>query len=413
MRGFNGVVFEDDFRAICKQHVHVLHSESYSMLASEEERLHTVTHLQQKANSLDVEKAWRKQAEYEHYRLAAIVESSNDAIISKTLDGIITSWNQAAEQLFGYSEQEALGKPITLIIPPTLHEEEHEIISKLRQGIRIQHYETVRLRKDGTLVDVSLSISPIKDSTGNIVGASKIARDITERKELDRRKDEFIGIASHELKTPVTALKGFAQVLQRRFQKRGDAEAERFLSRMNSQLDKLTRLINEILDVTKMQNGKLVYRMELFDFGSLAQEIIENVQATSHKHRILFESTAQAEVCIYGDRDRIGQVITNLLTNAIKYSRRADMVIVRITTDGERATFSVQDYGIGIDEAFHEKIFERFYQVSEPAEQTYSGLGIGLYISREIIQRHGGCLCVQSRKGEGSTFSFSLRLEHA
>ncbi|HLL78191.1 MAG TPA: PAS domain S-box protein [Ktedonobacteraceae bacterium] len=410
MRGFDGEVFEEDFRAICMQHSHVLPAESYSALTSQGERLLAITQLQQKANSLEFEIAMRKQAEYEHYRLAAIVESSNDAIVSKTLDGIITSWNQAAEVLFGYSEQEVIGKPITIIIPPDLQSEEKEIISKLRQGIRIQHFETVRLRKDGTSVDVSLSISPIKDGMGNIIGAAKIARDITERKELERRKDEFIGIASHELKTPVTVLKGFAQVLQRRFQSRDDPESLRFLTRMNTQLDKLTRLINELLDISKIQNGRLVYRMEKFDLLMLAQEIIENVQAALRSHHILLETATEAEVCIYGDRDRIGQVIMNLLTNAIKYSRGAERVIVRIMFDGELASLSVQDFGIGIDEAYHEKIFERFYQVTEPAEQTYPGLGIGLYFSREIIQRHQGRLCVQSRKGEGSTFTFSLPL---
>lgn len=410
MHGFDNIVFEGDFKAICAQHSYVLPAESYSKLTSQKERLLAITHLQQKASSLDIEIARRQQAEYEHYRLAAIVESSNDAIVSKILDGIITSWNQAAERLFGYSEQEAIGKPITIIIPPDLQSEEKEIISKLRRGIRIQHFETVRLRKDGTTIDVSLSISPIKDSKGNVIGAAKIARDITERKELERRKDDFIGIASHELKTPVTVLKGFAQILQRRFQNRDDAESLRFLTRMNTQLDKLTRLINELLDASKIQNGQLVYRMEKFDLLALVEEIIENVQAASRSHRILLETATEGEICIYGDRDRIGQVIMNLLTNAIKYSRGADRVILRIMADGGRASLSVQDFGIGIDQVYHENIFERFYQVPEIAEQTYPGLGIGLYLSREIIRRHQGCLRVQSSRGEGSTFTFSLPL---
>jgi PAS domain S-box-containing protein len=352
--------------------------------------------------------AKRKKAEEEHYRLAAIVESSNDAIIGKTLNGMITSWNDAAEQLFGYTAQEAIGKPITTIIPPELHREEEEIISKLRQGIRIQYYETVRVRKDGTKVDVSLSISPVKDSEGNIIGAAKIARDITERKELERRKDEFISMASHELKTPVTSLKGFTQLLHRRFRQRDDEESLRFLARMDAQIANLTKLISDLLDISKMQTGQLAYREEPFDLDALVQEIVENVQGITQTHRLVVENPARVRV--YGDRDRIGQVLINLLTNAIKYSPNADRVIVRITTDGANALVSVQDLGMGIDEAYQEKIFERFYQVNEPEMQTYPGLGIGLYIASEIIKRHQGRIWVQSRKGEGSTFSFSLPL---
>jgi len=352
----------------------------------------------------------RRQAEEEHSRLAALVESSNDGIVGKTLDGIITSWNQAAERLFGYSASEAVGKPITIIIPPTLYQEEEDIIEKLGKGIRIQHYETVRLRKDGTLIEVSLSISPLKDSMGKVIGAAKIARDISERKELDRRKDEFISMASHELKTPITALKGFTQLLHRRFKSRGDEESLHFLARIDTQLNKLTKLISDLLDISKMQVGKLEYCMEVFDLDVLAQEIVESVQGTTQTHRLLLEKTAG--IRILGDRDRIGQVLINLLTNAIKYSPDADRVIMQVAIDGENALVSVQDFGIGIAKAYQEKIFERFYQVSESEEKTYPGLGIGLYIVRQIIKRHQGHLWVQSRKGGGSIFSFSVPLVH-
>src|SRR6266568_584436 len=311
----------------------------------------------------------RRQAEEEHSRLAALVESSNDGIVGKTLDGIITSWNQAAERLFGYSASEAVGKPITIIIPPTLYQEEEDIIEKLGKGIRIQHYETVR-----------------------------------------RRKDEFISMASHELKTPITALKGFTQLLHRRFKSRGDEESLHFLARIDTQLNKLTKLISDLLDISKMQVGKLEYCMEVFDLDVLAQEIVESVQGTTQTHRLLLEKTAG--IRILGDRDRIGQVLINLLTNAIKYSPDADRVIMQVAIDGENALVSVQDFGIGIAKAYQEKIFERFYQVSESEEKTYPGLGIGLYIVRQIIKRHQGHLWVQSRKGGGSIFSFSVPLVH-
>ncbi len=340
------------------------------------------------------------------YRLAAIVESSDDAIVSKTLDGIITSWNAAAEQIFGYSAEEAIGKHITLIIPPELFSEEEEILSKLRRGQRIDHYETVRTRKDGTRVEVSLSISPVKDRTGKIIGGAKIARDISERRDLERRKDEFIGIASHELKTPITSLKGFTHLLRRRLKNAGDEEALRFLARMDSQLDRLTGLVNDLLSITQMQHGQLAYRMEVFDLKGLVQETVENVQGTTQTHRFLLQETFPAPV--YGDRDRIGQVLMNLLMNAIKYSRDADRVIVHMARQEGNVVVNVQDFGIGIAQEDQQKIFEQFSQAGEANGTTYPGLGIGLYISRNIIERHQGCLSVQSRKGEGSTFSFHL-----
>lgn len=352
----------------------------------------------------------RKEAEEIRRRLAAIVESSDDAIVGKTLDGIITSWNTAAERLFGYSTAEAIGKHITLIIPVELYREEEEIIGKLRQGIRIQHYETVRLRKDGRRIEVSLSISPVKDDSGKIIGAAKIARDISERREQERRKDEFISMASHELKTPVTSLKGFTQILHRRFLKHNDNEAVRFLARMDAQINRLTTLIGDMLDLSKMQNSQLAYRMERFHLAELVEEIVENVQGTTQTHHLLLEKTVVVQ--IYGDRDRIGQVLINLLTNAIKYSPTAEKIMVRMAIHEETVVVSVQDFGIGIAESYQESIFQRFYQVNEPAEKTYPGLGIGLYIASTIIERHKGRLWVQSRKGEGSIFHFSLPLTH-
>ena len=266
----------------------------------------------------------QKHAEAEMARYAAIVTSSDDAIVSKTLDGTITSWNTAAERMFGYPEEEAIGQPITLIIPPELHQEEVDILGKLRRGIRIQHYETVRLRKDGTKVAVSLSISPVKDRAGNIIGAAKIARDITERLELERRKDEFISMASHELKTPITTLKGFTQLLRRKLEGQGLPEAVPTLTKMEAQVNRLTRLIDELLDVSKIQAGRVDYEEEPVDLAALLRETVELLQASSPTHTLLIRGTHQA--WIMGDQDRLGQMLTNLITNAIKYSPQANKV---------------------------------------------------------------------------------------
>jgi PAS domain S-box-containing protein len=415
MHSFSGQAHAAQFLEIIRLHSHLIPAGVSSLLIDPDEQLQAIALLQRKTYSLETEIEQREEVEQRLrvseealYRLAAIVESSDDAIVSKTLDGIITSWNASAERLFGYSAEEAVGRHITLIIPPELYPEEDEILRKLRQGERIKHYETVRVRKDGRRVDVSLSISPVKDRNGKIIGGSKIARDIGERRELERRKDEFIAMASHELKTPVTSLKGFTQLLQRRLRNSGNEEDLRFLTRMDTQVNRLTHLVDDLLNLTKMQTGKLEYRMEAFDLAELVQEIVENVQEATQTHRLLLEKTVVASV--YGDRDRIGQVLTNLLTNAIKYSKDADRVIIRMEVSEGNVIVSVQDFGIGIPQEYQQRIFERFFRVSETGGTTYSGLGIGLYISRNIIKRHQGKLGVQSRKGEGSTFFFQLPL---
>lgn len=350
----------------------------------------------------------RKQAEAELARYSAIVTSSNDAIVSKTLDGIITSWNHAAERMFGYTAEEAIGQHITLIIPPELRQEEEDILRKLRQGVRIQHYETVRLRKDGTKVDVSLSISPVKDSAGNVIGAAKIARDITERLELEQRKDEFISMASHELKTPITTLKGLSQLLLRKVDRQGMPEAVPMLTRMEAQIDRLTKLIDELLDASKIQAGRLDYEEQPVDLAALLRETVELLQATSPTHTLIVRGTPQA--WMMGDKDRLGQVLTNLITNAIKYSPQANTVDLSITASNKTVTLRVQDSGIGIPKAHQKNIFDRFYRVRD-SHQAFSGLGMGLYIAHEIVKRHDGEITVESEEGKGSTFVVSLPLK--
>jgi signal transduction histidine kinase len=180
------------------------------------------------------------------------------------------------------------------------------------------------------------------------------------------------------------------------------------LARMDAQVTKLTKLINDLLDLSKMQTGQLDYRVERFDLDALVQEIVENVQRTTQTHHLLLERQTQIEV--FGDRDRIGQVLINLLNNAIKYPPQTDTVLVRVAKDQNKALVSVQDLGIGITKEHQYKICERFYQVTDPEEKTYPGLGIGLYISYEIVKRHGGQIWIESKKGEGTTFHFILPL---
>lgn len=237
--------------------------------------------------------------------------------------------------------------------------------------------------------------------------AAALEAEIDERKQLEARKNAFISMASHELKTPVTSLKGFTQILQRRLRQQGaDSQTLLFLDRMDAQLKRLTNLIADLLDLSRMQTGNLVFRESSFDFDDLVRETVENVQAAITTHHLRVEGATSAMVV--GDRDRLDQVLINLLTNAIKYSPQADTVLISLSGDDARVEVAVRDFGIGIAEAHHERIFERFYQVSGPDENTYPGLGIGLHIVRTIVERHSGRVWLESREGAGSTFRVTL-----
>ncbi|MDQ2784150.1 MAG: ATP-binding protein [Chloroflexota bacterium] len=234
------------------------------------------------------------------------------------------------------------------------------------------------------------------------------ARLYTEAQRAIAVRDEFMSLASHELKTPVTSLKMYTQVLQRQAERRGDsAMTDRFV-KMDRQIDKLTGLINDLLNVARIEGGRLEYLDESLDLNAVVQEAVEAVQPITDKHTIAIEG--EIDTPVWGDGERIGQVITNLLTNAIKYSPQADRVIVRLAREDGRAMISVQDFGIGIDEAHQPKVFDQFYRVSDPSEKTFPGLGLGLHIANEIVKRHGGTLHVRSVKDAGATFTVIMPL---
>jgi len=235
--------------------------------------------------------------------------------------------------------------------------------------------------------------------------------DVTKRKELERQKDEFLAIASHELKTPVTSLKAYGQVLQMLFEQKGDHKSVEALKRMDSQVNKLTGLISDLLDVTKIQSGKLIIQQEEYDFNELVNEITGELELTTQSHQLVKELDQSKR--IYGDRERIGQVITNLITNAIKYSPYADKIIIKTAINEECVTLSVQDFGVGIEADKLGKVFEQFFRVSGEKENTFPGLGLGLYISSEIIRRQNGKIWVESVDGEGSTFYFTIPVKQS
>jgi PAS domain S-box-containing protein len=519
--------------------------------------------------------------------LAAIIDSSEDAIISKTLDGIITSWNNAAQRMFGYVESEVIGKHISLLIPEDRLEEEDMIIDRIRKGLRVQHFQTKRLTKKGGLIPISLTISPIRAADGTIIGASKIARDITDQvraqeeirkhaqtlelllsvgrtlsekldlqsilqkvtdtttrltgaeygaffynttgskgeayllytlsgapmeafehfepprntplfhptfsgkdivrsgdinrdpnygqipphfgmprghlpvvsylavpivspsgptigglffghsrpdmftadheklvaaiapiaagaidnaklyeeiKTLNTRKDEFIGVAGHELRTPITTIKGYLQLMETSGE---GAEAREFLGKALRQVNKLNRLVSELLDVSKIQAGKLQYNMIPCRLLPLVRESIETVRQIYSTHSIDCILPAE-DYLITADSVRIEQVLINFLTNAIKYSPDNTPIILTVRQEGDSVVVSVRDEGIGISPEYLQTIFDRYFRINPVS--AIGGLGIGLYISKEIISRHGGAIWAESREGAGSTFYFSLPL---
>ncbi len=224
--------------------------------------------------------------------------------------------------------------------------------------------------------------------------------------EVSRQKDDFIGMASHELKTPVTSIKAFAQLLEQDFAEVGNAEAAKMLSRMNIQIVKLTNLIGDLLDVTRMEGGKLQYHLSYFDFNEMICDIVREMQLTTKAHTISVNLVQVPP--IYADKDRIGQVLTNLLSNAIKYSPQARRIDVTSTQDEQHVCVHVKDFGIGIKKEKQEKVFQRFFRVNGLKENIFPGLGLGLYISSEIIKRHDGIISIKSTKGRGTTFCFKI-----
>lgn len=530
----------------------------------------------------------RIRADEKQARLSAIVESSGDAIISKDLEGVISSWNKGAEKIFGYTEEEMTGRSITTLIPQERLEEETLILDKIRNGITLDHFETIRIHKSGKEIPVSITVSPITDASGKIVGASKVARDISfqvqanvarekyirnlemlntvgksisenldvqgilqrvtdattkltgaafgaffhnnldqegnsfqlftlsgaprkifeemaiprhtemfqptfvgkkvvrvddirkhsshgknapfygmpkghfpvvsylavpvisktggviggllyghpesgvftaehellvvniaaqaavsldnsklfeQVKSLSDKKDEFIALASHELKTPLTTIKGYLQVLAKREQ---DNLSELFLNKSLNQVDKLNTLVEDLLNMSRIESGRIDFNIEVFDLKLLIEEIIETFTWSAQSHKIE-ASLGTVSAIVEGDRQRIEQAILNLMTNAIKYSPKAEKIYVSLEVRETDVRVKVRDEGIGLSPGQQQQLFTRFYR----AENTkgISGLGLGLYLTKQIIDRHNGKIEVESEYGKGSEFCFSLPLK--
>ena len=347
--------------------------------------------------------------------LAAIVESSDDAIISKTLDGTITSWNDGARRLFGYTAEEAIGQPITLIIPADRRDEEAMILGRLRHGERIDHYETIRQAKDGQLIDISLSISPIRNEAGQIVGASKVARDVSAQKrilreleEADVRKTEFLALLAHELRNPLGPIRHAVKVLRARAP--SPEELQWATSIIDRQTEHMTRLVEDLLDVSRITRGKIDLRRERVDLNATLKAAVEANGALIDKaHHTLKVSLPHEPLLVDGDPTRLTQVVTNLLDNAAKYTDPGGKIWLAAERDGETAVIRVKDNGIGIASDVLPRVFDMFTQAQLPLERSQGGLGVGLSLVDQLVKLHGGSVAAYSA-GPGMGSEFTIRL---
>ena len=344
-------------------------------------------------------------------RLRLLVQNAFDILTMLSKDGTILYESDSMERILGYSASDRIGKNI--FTDPIVHDDDREIKRAAFQKAISAPHEVVktefRLRhKNGSHRDIeAVYVNLLDDPRVGAVVANY--HDITDRKILEQQKDEFIGIASHELKTPVTSIKAYTQILQDVFEKAKDKNSAGLLEKMNGQVDRLTELIVDLLDFTRIEGGRLKFREQNFEINELIAEIAEDMQRTARNHTI--EKKLDRPAQMHGDRERIGQVLTNLLGNAIKYSPNGKRIIISSKVEKGEVTISVQDFGIGIDGRIRDKVFDRFFRVTEPVMNTFPGLGLGLYIASEIVKRQGGRIGVKSKKGKGSTFYFSLPIK--
>lgn len=355
--------------------------------------------------------------------LSAIIDSSEDAIVSKNLNSIVTSWNKSAERIFGFTAEEMIGQSIARVFPPDRLEEETHILERISRGERVEHFETVRLRKDGKLIDVALTISPVRDPDGRIVGASKIARDITEQKSATRRlaeaheelkradrlKAEFLATLSHELRTPLTAILGWIQILK---ELPTPEELEQGIEVIERNVRLQSQLIEDLLDISRIESGKVALDVQRLNLASIVNAAIETVRPSAESKQIKLTSAfTEVDGVIMGDKNRLQQIVWNLLTNAIKFTPKAGRIHVVIERVNSHVEISVTDSGQGIAPEFLRHVFDRFRQADSSTTRKHGGLGIGLTIAKHLTELHGGNLTVRSPGlGLGATFTINLPL---
>ncbi|MES2850267.1 MAG: ATP-binding protein [Bacteroidota bacterium] len=337
------------------------------------------------------------------------IEKMTDGAVTLNKEGIILYCNSSFANMLGLSLSEVLAKAFEDLVHPKYKTFVNGLIKKAWKNDCKGEIILSGLQKE---IPVLLSVNTLEIDGGKslsiVITDLSFQKEMQEQKKAMEQKDEFISIASHELKTPVTSIKGYLQILRHGFNQDGNAKAEEMLGKAETQVNKLTKLINELLDVKKMETGQLQFAEEPFDFNEMIKEIFEENESLWTKHIIRYHPRDDGKVL--GDKNKIGQVVINLIDNACKYSPEKSVINISATSSGNKIKFSVADAGIGISPEQQERVFERFYRVKGLVESTYPGLGLGLYICAEIIKRHGGTIGVTSEEGKGSVFYFELPL---
>jgi len=373
----------------------------------------------------------RKEAEEYKQHLAAIVEFSDDAIISNSLDGTIKSWNKGGEKIFGYSPAEAIGKNILLIIPPDRVDEETNILNKIYNNEIINHFETIRIKKNGERFPVAITVSPLKDASGRITGISKIIRDITWKKNREEeiilankkltaksKEDEkregdlltankdlesFSYSVSHDLRTPLRAINGYAKMLEEDYSTVLDAEGKRFLVEVRSNANKMGVLIDDLLTFSRL--GRKGITRSRVDINKLLETVLSEINlGMTHHAQIKFSNLLPS----FADYNLLQHVFTNLLSNAIKYSSKKEKPLIEIKSERKngKLKYSICDNGVGFDMQYAHKLFGVFQRLH--SNEEFSGTGVGLAIVQRIIHKHDGKVWAEGKEGQGATFFFSL-----
>jgi PAS domain S-box-containing protein len=371
----------------------------------------------------------RQRGDLAQARLAAIIDSSDDVIVSKTLEGIITSWNPAAEKMFSWTQAEAVGRHITLIIPPDRWPEEEEVLARVRRGERVDHFETVRVTRHGDLLNVSITVSPIRDGSGHIVGASKIARDIGERRlleerrirllareqdarlraeSLNRMKDLLIATVAHELRTPLNSIFGWSRMLQNG--QMDDAQRARAISTIVRNASAQARLIEDLLDLSRVIAGRMHLDLQPVNLNAVIDAAVEAVRPSAEAKHLAIVVTPDLSIeSVMGAADRLQQIFLNLLTNAVKFTPPNGLVQVTVRRSGSTVDIVVKDTGEGIGADTLPHVFEAFRQEDSTSTRAHGGLGLGLALVRELVDAHRGQVRAESPgKGQGATFTVTL-----
>ena len=370
----------------------------------------------------------RMEVENERLKLAAIVESSDDAITSADLDGIVTSWNKGAERMFGYTAEEMVGRSGEILVPDgdtMMPSTRIASVVELGEG----RFEVTRKRKDGTFIDIAVTMSAVRNNAGDVVGVAAISQDITDRKrveqereeftrelevrnerllELDRLKDEFVALVSHELRTPLTSIRGYLELVIDGEAGAVTEEQRKFLGIVQRNANRLLALVGDLLFLAQIEAGKLSLEFGAVDLSAVAAESVETARPLAEDKNITLTLATSPLQLLAGDRTRLAQLLDNLISNAIKFTPEGGRVDVRASSARGNAILEVRDTGMGIPAEEQEHVFERFFRTSRATEQAIQGTGLGLAISKAIVHAHGGRITLASSDGEGATFRVTI-----